>query len=388
MSAVEGRAAAERRWFGDLPLAARVAIGVVVALVAVNVVARALDSPVGGSEPGGRTGSVYATAPEGLAAYADLLHRHGHPVERRRGALDDEPLDPRATLLVVEPDAVLPGERSALERFVRSGGRLVIGGHLPGHYLLGLGSDPPRWDFDAPLTWTSVDRSLEPIAEVEASGTGAWVDLGASRTLVGSGVEGVALLTVADVGEGQILYLADVAPLENLGLVEADNAAMALALAGGDARPVVFAEGVHGYSASIGWRAIPGAWKLALGGLIAAALVLMWARGHRLGPPERASRPLPPPRREHVVALAASLARTRSFAETAAPVQEAVRRRLAARGGLGSDAPEEALLRVAGEAGMNEGERRAALGSAESAEDLLAVGRALARLSVDDGGEQ
>ena len=309
-------------------------------------------------------------------------------MERRRGPIDAAPLDPKATLFVIAPDALSPDAASVVEHFVREGGRLVIGGLFPGRYLADLGGDPPRWDVDAPSRWTSVDRSLEPIAEVVASGTGAWVDPGGSRPLVAAPEGHLALLTLAEVGEGEIFYLADAAPLDNLGLGEADNAALALALAGDDARPVIFAEGVHGFGVSSGWRAIPGGWKLALGGLTAAALLLMWARGHRLGPPEHASRPLPPARREHVVALASSLARTRSFAQTAAPMQDAVRRRLAARGGLGSDAPEDDLCRAGISAGMDEDERRAALGSVETVEDLLAVGRALARLSAHDGGER
>ncbi|MCZ7535543.1 MAG: hypothetical protein M5T61_06080 [Acidimicrobiia bacterium] len=112
----------------------------------------------------------------------------------------------------------------------------------------------------------------------------------------------------------------------------------------------------------------------------------MWARSNRLGPPERSSRPLPPPRREHVAALGATLARTGSRAEQAAPVQAAVRSRLAAREGLGPDAPDDDLDRAGISAGLDEDERRATLGSVETVEDLLAVGRALARLSAHDGG--
>ncbi len=382
--------AAPSEWVGfrGLPLAARVAIGVVGAAVALNLAARALESSVGGSAPGGRSGSAYAAAPEGLAAYAELLRRNGHPVERRRGPIAADVLDTRSTVFVIEPDVVTPDDSAAIERFVEAGGRLVIGGRLPGRYIAGLGAEPPRWDVDAPQIWTAVDVSLAPIAEVEGSRSGAWVDLGGSRELVGDADGVLALVAVAEVGSGEILYLADAAPLENQRLGDADNAALALALAGDDARPVVFAEGVHGFGVTGGWTAIPEAWKLALGGLTAAALVLMWARGHRLGPPERASRPLPPPRREHVLALASTLARTRSLVALATPVQDAVRRRLAARDGLGADASEDDLDRAGIAAGLDESERSAALGSIDSVEDLLAAGRALARLSAHDGGER
>lgn len=374
--------------FGHLPAPVRVAVVVVGAIVAVNLTARVLVPPAGSVAQGGRSGSAYATVPEGLAAYADLLHRNGYPVERRRGPLQDGHLDPRSTLLVIEPAAVAPEDEAAMARFVGDGGRLVIGGRSPGRFLDGLGSEPPRWDSEAPLDWTSVDPSLAPITEVVASGDGAWIDPGGSRPLLAAHEGGVALLTVAEVGSGEILYLADAAPLENRGLAAADNAAMALALAGEGARPVVFAEGVHGYGASGGWRAIPDTWKLALGGLAAAALLLMWARGHRLGPPEQVSRPFPPARREHVVALAAAIARTRSHAETAVPLQGAVRRRLATRFGLAPDASNDDFDRAGVAAGMDEEERRAALESVKTLQDLLAAGRALARLSAPYGGER
>ena len=388
MSSRRETSAWERVGLRRLPLSARLAIGVAAAIVAVNLAARALESSVGGSAPAGRRGSAYAAAPNGLAAFVELLHRNGRDVERRRGSLTQGRLDPHATMFVIEPDALPSDEAAELAHFVEAGGRLVIAGGLPGSYLADLGVDPPSWSFEAPRTWTSVDSSLAPIAEVEASGNGAWVALGESRQLVGTSEGGAVLLALAQAGRGEILYLADATPLENLGLANADNAALAIALAGDVARPVVFAEGVHGFGASSGWRAMPEAWKLALGGLTAAALVLMWARGHRLGPPERASRPLAPPRRDHVVALASTLARTRSFADTAAPVQAAVRHRLEARGGLVVGAPCEDLDRAGIAAGLHEEERRASLGSVDTVEDLIAVGRALARLSVHDGGER
>jgi hypothetical protein len=46
-------------------------------------------------------------------------------------------------------------------------------------------------------------------------------------------------------------------------------------------------------------------------GLALAALVALWGLGRRLGPPEDAERPLPPPRAEFVDALAAALERTK-----------------------------------------------------------------------------
>lgn len=369
-----------------LPVGARLAIGAVVAIVALNLAARVAESSLGGSEPSGRQGSSYATAPQGLAAYAELLRRYGHPVERRRGELTGN-IDPDATLYVIAPGVLAPEEIATMERFVHAGGRLVVGAGYPGGTVAALAEDPPELDYGGPDRWTRVEESLRPVAEVESSGSGSWVDTGTATPLVENADGDRALLALEVLGEGEILYLSDAWPIENRGIASADNAALGLALAGDEGRPAVFAEGVHGYGATSGWRAIPSRWKTALAGLATAALVLMWARGRRLGPPESASRPLAPPRREHVDALASTLARTRSFAATAAPVQDAVRRRLAARGGLGPDADDDDLERVAAATGMPDDERRAALGPVHTAEELLAAGRALARLHGDDGRE-
>src|SRR5207249_7350779 len=102
------------------------------------------------------------------------------------------------------------------------------------------------------------------------------------------------------VGRGRVALLADASPLQNRFLGEADDAALGLALAGPRKRPVAFVESVHGYGRASGVRAIPTSWRWALGGLVLAALVLIWARGRRLGPAERTTRDLPPPRRDYV----------------------------------------------------------------------------------------
>jgi hypothetical protein len=119
-----------------------------------------------------------------------------------------------------------------------------------------------------------------------------------------------SLLTIEAVGRGEIWFLADTTLLTNELLTEADNAGFALALAA-DRDSVVFVEGVHGADAATGLGAIPARWKAALTGLAIAGLAYMWARGTRLGPPEPERRELDPPRVAYVLALAATLARTR-----------------------------------------------------------------------------
>ena len=75
----------------------------------------------------GPPSSSYATTTGGLAAYAELLARSGHPVGQlrrppARGAA------PAQTVVLLEPDAVLGSQGRALVDFVGPGGRLVTGG--------------------------------------------------------------------------------------------------------------------------------------------------------------------------------------------------------------------------------------------------------------------
>jgi hypothetical protein len=147
-----------------------------------------------------------------------------------------------------------------------------------------------------------------------------------------------------------VALLADTSPLTNELLGTDDDAALGLALAGPAGRPVVFAESVHGYGRANGLSALPTGWRVALAGLLAAAIVLMLARGRRLGPPERADRLLPPARREHVDAVAATLRRTRKPDEAAEPLREALRARLGeheAAVAVGSAVGEQGLIDAA-----------------------------------------
>lgn len=196
--------------------------------------------------PSGPPGSSTATAADGLAAYAALLGRDGHGVRRLRAPLPER--GPRAgeTAMVVDGRALNADERRALRRFARGGGRVVL-----------------------------VGSAVAAAATIEGA------------TAVSDG----AFLRNRDLGRG-------------------DNAARALALAGGPRRPVAFVETVHGAAQRRGLGALPAGVRACLWLLGLAALVGLVARGRRLGPPEDGARVLAPARREHVEALAAALART------------------------------------------------------------------------------
>jgi hypothetical protein len=122
-------------------------------------------------------------------------------------------------------------------------------------------------------------------------------------------------------------------------------------------------------------------------GLAAAALVLLWARGRRLGPPEDSSRPLPPPRAAYVDAVGSTLVRTRHPDEALAAVTQRVRAEIDARATIGADGAAGAtsdlepaeFARRAHALGLTDDEI-AALHAPVDDETVLAVGRALSRV--------
>lgn len=359
---------------------ARFGVGAVIVVLALNLVSAGVTVVTGGSGPGGPTSSSYATAGDGLAAYAELLARHGHTVERVRTSLDRASLDPASTLVLADPGEVSDAEGQAIAAFVAAGGRLVAMGGEVEALLAGLPGGGPKWDGDGVRTSRPVVPAPEVagVAAVESAGDGSWEDAGATLPLLGDGDR--LLATVASVGPGRVVAVADASPLQNRLLARADNAAFGLA-AVGPGRPVAFAEAQHGYGRRTGLSAIPARWRWALAGGFLAAVVWMWSRGRRLGPPDEVEISLPPPRRAYVDAMAGALARTRQRDVVAAPLQERARRRLAARAGLGPDASDDDLRRAARDVPLPPEEVEVLFRPCHTDEDLMITGRALAHLN-------
>lgn len=369
--------------------AARALVAVVALIIGLNLVIAGVTVATGGSGPGGPTSSSYATAGDGLAAYAELLARNGHTVERVRTSLDKADLDPGTTLVLADPTSVTPAEGEAIARFVGAGGRLVAAGREAAPVLAGLPGGGPKWDDGGVRS----ARPLVPAPEVagvttvESAGAGSWDQPGGTLPLLGD--RDRVLATVAVAGAGRVVALADASPLQNRLLARADNAAFALAIAGGGrpgdiaggGRPVAFAEAQHGYGRRTGLGAIPARWRWALAGGFSAAIMWMWSRGRRLGPPDDIERTVPPARRVYVDAMAGALARSRQPEVVAAPLQDRARRRLAARAGLPPDAGDDELRRVAVELQLPPEEVDALFRTCRTDDDVVAVGRALAQLS-------
>jgi hypothetical protein len=358
----------------------KIALGLGGAILALNVLLIAVNSVTGGT-PGGPTSSSYATGGDGLAAYAELIADAGHPVARRREPPHERPLGADETAVLLDPGFVDSDDAAALRRFVRAGGRLVIGGEEAAWVgrIVGPGID-----------WTSErledGRVAAPVAEVAAvervSGLrgGRWRETGAALPAYAG--SGGALLAVGQVGGGRVVLLADAAPIQNDALDEADNAALGLGLAGEDTRPVVFLESFHGYGPASGFGAIPTEWWVLFGVAALAAGVFMLARGRRLGPAEQEAREFPPARREYVDSLGGVLARTRGRAETAEALQAEARRLVASRLGL---AEGEDVVAAARRLGFADGEASALVRPATTDADLLETGQAFASLMRSQG---
>jgi hypothetical protein len=351
---------------------------VVGGLVALNLLAQGLDRAIGGDQPGGATGSSYATAPAGLAAFSSLLAHYHHDVTRQRGSIIDQALPVDGTAFVLEPSELTADEAAVLLQFATAGGRLVVGGTSP-FYLHNLRDNPPKWRPAGATSWTEVDPSLGNVRDIEGAGVGSWSSPGAGRALVGGG--DFALLTRDQVGRGEIFFLADVSPVENANLATADNAAFGLALAGDASRPIVFPEGVHGYGATRGLAAIPDRWKVSLILVALAALAFVWSRARRFGPPDSTSRDLPPARAEYVQALSISLERTHDHAGALAPAQRWTRARVVSRAGLGAQANDDEVARAARSFGCADEEIAALLAPVSGDASVMALGRAVTRVS-------
>jgi hypothetical protein len=351
-------------------------------IIVLNLLAQGLDRAVGGNEPGGVSNSSYATAPAGAAAYSALLTHYGRRVTHQRGDLSPSRLAPVDTVILLEPDVVTAEDATVLLEFVTNGGRLVVGDEDP-LYLHDLRDRPPLWDGGRIAPWNHIDAALGNVRSIAAVGGGQWTDTGSGTPVVGDNVS--ALVTSERVGRGEMLFLADPTPLQNAFLGAADNAAFALALSGPGHR-VAFAEGVHGFGASRGISAIPTRWKYAIAMIGLGALAFVWSRARRFGPPDRATRELPPARSEYVRALSQTLERTRDRAHALAPVQQWTRDRLTARAALRMGATDEEISQAAKALGCTDHEVDALLAPVMNDDDALALGRVLARVTGGDGG--
>ena len=357
----------------------RIGLSVVAAVVAVDLGLHFLGTLTGGT-PGGPRSSSYATGLTGLGAYAELLGRRSHGIDRLRRTPHALKLDPSHTVVLFDPPAVATQDARTLRAFVLAGGRLIAGGGSMS-WLAHLLAHPPGGAERGVRVAHRLAPAFAGVRTVRTAGDLAWRRGGETRALFGG--RGRVVVADAGLGRGTVLLLADPSPLQNRLLGAADNAALGLALAGPAGRSVDFLETYHGYGRSTGLYALPLSWKLLLGGLGVSALVYLIARGRRFGPPEPVGRELPPPRSEYVDSLAAVVARTRRPDDAVAAVRRRARETLLSRAALPRDSEDDAVVAAAQRLGVAADDAAALVRPARSDADVLAVGRALARIGQD-----
>ena len=132
--------------------------------------------------PKGPPSSSYATSPAGLAAYASVLERAGHPVRRLRTRVAERAPRDGETLVVLDPDVMEPEEARAIGEWVRSGGRLVAGGSGDASWLEEVLDDPPVWEPD----------DADAAAHAGSGGGHVRRDRGAARSTAAAGTSSAA----------------------------------------------------------------------------------------------------------------------------------------------------------------------------------------------------
>jgi hypothetical protein len=342
------------------------------------------------------------TSSSGTAALAQLLSGRDHPVRQLEVPVSSVSLPVPGTLFVLDPQGKLTGELPAIDRYLTTGGRVVLAGRPAAATLKALlGPGPlPIWQAVSPGSSHPVAAAPENYAArtVVSSTAGSWrtsatgaaasaesgisaESAGVHTLLAGSGG---ALALLADVGRGRLVLLASSSPLDNGCLARADDAAFALDLAGPAGTPVTFDEYDHlETSSGSGIAGLPGHWQAAL--LLALVAVVVWilSAGRRFGPPVRTERELVPPRIAHVDAVAALLASgsPARLAAGAAPLRRAAREQLSRTLGARGDATDAELVTRAAATALPPELVAAIVAEPRSEKDLLALGRACATLS-------
>ena len=351
----------------------RILLWVGAGIVGLNILVWFVSSFAAEGATAGPTGSSYVTTPRGSAALAGTLERLEVPVSRLRVPLDEVPLPPSDTLVVIdgEDTAYGPSEVEAITRFLTGGGHLLVAGRSQ---LVGLLlEDPPQWRAAGA---SEADLSLPEATSmpVALGGFGSLEARPADEAILVAG-DGLVVGVRRAVGDGTLIWVADSHPFHNIALSDSAPAAVILTDPAGT---VLFDEFRHGYQESGGvWSVIPPSWRtmLLLG---AAALVFgLVAYGRRFGPPYDTQRRLPPGRQAYRDAVAGILQRAGSRRTAAQLLRDEVERRLARRGSVDET--------TALEAGLDPASVSAIFGEDDERNDLIALDRALATLTRQKG---
>lgn len=339
---------------------------VIVSVLLVLVVAVAFfDRATRGQESTSSTsrGSARSTASDGVQGFRTLLRHYGTATRDQAGRI---PADLPGDVTLVVLDGTFPDDRDVarVRDFVARGGHLVV-----------AGTDAAAW---AGLDARPVTPSGPAVVRESVAGRPYRVRVGTGLRWRDDGRR--HLVITRRLGAGRITLVSTSAPFRNDRLGAADNAAFALAVVG-DGRTVVFAEGAHGLTGATGLAAIPGGWKVALFGVPFALLLAAIARGRRIGGAEPSGRAFAPTRREAVDVLGGAYERSKRPPAALASVGSWVRGDLCRRLDVPVDAPPDVIRAAARRAGWDDATVNAALVAPTTRDDVVALGRALARTS-------
>ena len=280
-------------------------LAIVIGVFALLAVVVAVYDTYFDSRTDGPLGSSYVTTAQGVGAWHDVLVELGTSVERLRTPFATGMVSRDTTYVVVFPDEGSSDTVGELRMHVARGGRAVLVGAQEIESALGIELD--RVQSEEGGTENVEAMFVSDVASIRTTGMlyasqpdAAGGDLRPTGERIS--MAGGEIAVVYRLGEGEIITLSDPWVFSNAFLKDADNAVLAVRISGQG--PVVFDEFSHGFGTDEGLGGLTaGLVRFALVGLL-AALVAMWSISSRIGPPEQATRALPPARGVFIDAVA------------------------------------------------------------------------------------
>jgi len=294
----------------------------------------------GGTQPGGVSGSSYATIETGTRAWSELLDINGYEVTRDRGRatlpnqnLNSEPyadlfgglrLD-RTTDTIVVLEGALPSDESAeVRQFVENGGRLITDNPYLLNEFLGSRIEIETQGSETLFTTSENVSGLQDISEISASQYGSLImrpSQNSQPLLVESenvfnneserNVQRNVGAAIFRLEQGDVIAIPNSPIVSNKLLAQDDNALFSLVIAGTPDSSVTFIEGVHGYNDATGFAGMPLNWRVAIVGLFVAFVIFATAKGRRFGVGEQTDRNLGPRRIYFAHAIAETLKKSK-----------------------------------------------------------------------------
>lgn len=294
----------------------------------------------GGTQPGGVSGSSYASIETGTRAWSELLASSGYKVSRDRGRVslpelsNIEPYSVasgalslnRLTKTVVVLDGALPSDEAKdVQDFVASGGRLITDNPYVLNDLLGNKVEVEIEGSKNLFVDDTIVSGLEGVENIQGSGTGSirfeqskksmpLVNLSKSidtTSTLGESKHDIASSVIFRLGNGDVIALPDSGIVSNQNLAMKDNALFSVRIAGATGSTITFVEGVHGYSDVSGFAGMPLSWRIGIIGLFVAFVVFGAAKGRRFGVGEEPDRNLGPRRIYFAHAIAMALKKSK-----------------------------------------------------------------------------